>query len=84
MKHKNKGQHMAQHKGAANHKNDGVEPESWGHGQHANMPKEVAMHDYPKNVYGDSVRFRDDLNRLQNDAHDDQKIKRRNVNRGMY
>lgn len=73
------------HKGAA-HKSesDGVEPKSWGQGKFANMPTEVAMHEYPRGVYGDSVMFRDDMNRLQDDAHSDQKIKRRNVNRGMY
>lgn len=65
-------------------KNKEVEPKSWGAGQPANMPKEVVMKEYPRNVYGDSVRFRDDINRLQDDAHQDQKIKRRNVNRGMY
>lgn len=73
------------HKGAAHRMaKDEVEPKSWGHGQHANMPKEVVMSDYPRNVYGDSVRFKDDMSRLQDDAHSDQKIKRRNVNRGMY
>lgn len=94
MKHKHKAHHghnegqMSHHKAhkgeAHHHKEGGVEPMSWGHGEFANMPKEVAMHEYPRNVYGDSVHFRDDMNRLQDDAQQDQKIKRRNVNRGMY
>ncbi len=62
----------------------GHEGKAWGHGEFANMPKEVKMKEYPKMPYKDLDNIDDTEGRLEDDAQHAERGERKNLDRGMY
>ena len=79
MKKKHKSMHSASHHGTS--ENEG---RPWGHGEYANMPKDVVFQPYPKGGYSLDGHLDDTIGRLDSDSSDSEAIVHRQKHRSMY
>jgi len=56
----------------------------WGHGEFANMPKDVEMVPYPKGGYSSDPHLDDTISRLETDSRDAEDMLRRQKHKSMY
>lgn len=69
---------------AVSHGTSENEGRAWGHGEYANMPKEVVMASYPKGGYSTDPHLDDTIQRLDSDSMDAEHIVMRQKHRSMY
>lgn len=82
--HMSHSKHKSHHSSSVSHGTSENEGHYWGKGEHANMPKEVIMKDYPKGGYSTDDHLDDTITRLESDTEDAEHIVKRQSHRSMY